>query len=192
MLRITGWTSDNPFYATDSANDNNASTGTITNSFTSMKPAGALCIIALTGGGENASSSNYSITHGTTNPSWTEVTDVNYNVGASAEDKGCYALAYAITSNTSDITEWEFDIAATNVDVSSLFAVIAEPVSATVNLSPLEVTSAQPNISGGGGTDLGVLTTTTAMPDVTTSTQDNRWTGEDKSPRPTWTGETKS
>ena len=127
-----------------------------------------------------------------TNPTWTEVLDTYFDEGGGDGANGY--VAYAIQTTQAQITSFTATLAAAqaSTDGYGIIATLSPQTNATVNLTPLQTTSAHPNISGGATHDLTLLTTTTAMPNVTTSTQTKRWTGEDKSTRPTWTGETKS
>jgi len=73
---------------------------------TLSKPSPSLIVLAGVGVFDAISYSNYTLTHGTSNPTWTEVVDAN-NAGGNEPSFFC---AYTTTSDTSDITAFGFDV----------------------------------------------------------------------------------
>lgn len=127
VYRITGWSGTvDPFRQTDTDDPNLVSSGTYTRTQTLEKPNDSIVIVAHTEVGNANNTSNYFITHGTTNPTWTEVIDQSVNAG----DEQSFSSAYAETTDTSDITAYGFDHGSGS-SASVSFAVISTPQDAS-------------------------------------------------------------
>lgn len=202
MFRITGWTSGNPIFYNDTAliAGFGSSTTVVTRSITGKRPTPSLMAIVAALGSrisdQNPSWSAYSVTSGESNPSWTEVQDEEFR--QAGESFGGQAVAYANTSNLSDVTEWSVTFSGPNgatLRGTAFFIIIAEPQNVTADLgrttatpSVRSVTASQVNVS----TDLGRTDITPTIHGIDTkATAPQRWTNETKSST-TWTNETKS
>lgn len=119
MFRVTGWTSGNPLYASHIGQGQYGSSHSnpilISRSTTISRPDQQLLIMANGIGTDDNTISwgtaNYSITSGDANPTWTEVTDVVYSTNNSSNTASKnFAVAYAVTTDTSDITGYSFEM----------------------------------------------------------------------------------
>lgn len=151
MLRVSGWSSGDPVF-------NFASTGTLTDisgggsfgqsSITVKRPAGQLLIQAYTlqnsdGGTSIFSLTGYSVTSGDSNPTWTEVIDAGATVNNGSDAATNHlAVAYAITTDTSDITAYNATLTETTGDNTVGFgrflASVVEPNSPTGDISHID------------------------------------------------------
>ena len=137
MFRISGWTGGNPLFA---ISDFETSSPTTTLSVTdTLKRETAqiliMCATAELGGVTTAST--YQITSTDSSPSWTEVQDVNFDIGS--RDK-IQAVAYANSSGISNITNWGLTFSRSTASaVSGFLIVIAESQNVTSDVSPFAV-----------------------------------------------------
>jgi hypothetical protein len=148
MMRITGWTSGDPFFFTDSEGfEVTASPTSLGNSVTAQRPTSSIMLI-VSGTGTRTTDRNptwasYSVTSGESNPSWTEVQDAEFRYNGS--DYGGQAVAYATTSNTSNVTAWAATMTgpvSTN-RVTAIFAIICEPQNVTTDIAHQAITPTQ-------------------------------------------------
>lgn len=194
MLRIDGvtWLGD-PLFNSFAQDDSFASGATESYTETSSKFAKSLLIMAGAGEGDESSYSNYTITHGAANPTWTELAD--YTTGSNSEVS--FFCAYAVTTDTSNVTAWGFDVATSssgNPVVAALgFGVFTEPFDSAGTNALLSVSPTQFTQTGSAGT---AGTNALHQPDPEFFTQSGKgtsptvWTNEAK-PSTTWTNEQK-
>lgn len=192
MLRVTGWSSGNPLYASSSAQNDTAGGGTTVlgnSSLTLSRPGQQLLIMAHTANSTSGattiySMAGYSVTSSDSNPTWTEVIDAEVQVYTSTDlGTNQLSVAYAITSNTSTITAYEAtltDVAAPTTGVAYWLAVLVAPLSHTADVSNLSVT---PTLAGAesvhsAGADISHLTVTPTLngPDGFSTTDGTIWT----------------
>lgn len=195
MLRVSGWNTGDPVYTYDvhSTYVDSATPSVGGSGLAVQRPSGQLLIavahMASSLGAITSSSwSNYSITSTDANPTWTEVLDVTNNVVSSARNV-TLAVAYAITTDTSDITAWGIDGAAdTNGDADTyigFLAVVCEPT-ATVGTTALH--SVTPTEFSEAAVEVGTSGTNTLLtPEITINTHSGEgiaptvWTTTNKS-----------
>lgn len=148
MLRVTGWTSGNPLFASAAdSSSQDAASFTINPTGLSITRPGACLLLMLNLFGANnspystATFSGYSVTSGVANPTWTEVIDTTFQT--SSGPTGSFALAYANTTDTSNITEFlvngATDTGGTDDTERILLCVLCEPVNSTTDLSHINV-----------------------------------------------------
>jgi len=200
MFRITGWTPDfNPIFTLNTSSQN--STGVVTtvgNTFTAARPsASSLLIIASALGSatdRNPTWAGYSVTSGVSNPSWIELQDIE----ALVESNNRYiaqAVAYATTTNNTDITQWAATIDHNNDNtaaVGSIFIVIQQSQNVTPSVSLNVIT---PEMFGLVATnpvviDVGHTNITPVISGVMTNVNNQIWTPEVKTSA-AWTPEIK-
>lgn len=139
MLRISGWTSDAPVFSSDTFTGTH-DTGSITinsGSVASDLPSNSLVVAFIGHAGNNAVTvSNYTLTTGGSNPTWTEMQDTDYAI-SSGTTRQSIATAYANYNSTNDITQFSADLASTTSGDAETYVamalVIVEPVGATGN-----------------------------------------------------------
>ena len=205
MLRISGWESGDPIHASASAGgaaDPVTTTGA--SSLALARPAPALIVavghfVSSDSPLSSATFSGYSITSGVSNPSWTEVNDTEVRTNGNLYNKAL-AVAYANTTDTSDITAYSISVSSDSSGaddgVASLLAVIVEPTDASGTNALLEV--AQDTIFSNTGVEVGGTGTNTlleASPTFQTqsgnATSPTQWTNEAKPTDTSWTNESK-
>ena len=201
MLRVTGWTSGNPLFASAAdSSSQDAASFTINPTGLSITRPGACLLLMLNLFGANnspystATFSGYSVTSGVANPTWTEVIDTTFQT--SSGPTGSFALAYANTTDTSNITEFlvngATDAGGTDDTERILLCVLCEPVNSTTDLSHINVAPtihaptvtqvhAAPDISHNA-----VVPTVNGIP--TRATAPTQWQNEDK-PTTNWENE---
>jgi hypothetical protein len=153
MLRVSGWSSGDPvfdFALAGAAPDISGGGSFGQSSLTVPRPAGQLLIQAHalnnTDGGTSIFSWNgYSITSSDSNPTWTEVIDAGATVNQSTDTATNHlAVAYAITTDTSDITAYAATLTETTGDnqcgYGRFLAAIVEPLSPTGDISHIAIT----------------------------------------------------
>lgn len=144
MLRVTGWTTGNPLYDNAVTEGSTTLSGTYSSggsSLTVRRPHGQLliqahCVCNTDGSTSVFSYDTYSITSSDSNPTWTEVVDLSATVNSGSDVATIHlAVAYAITTDTSDITAYSATLTESTTDnsagVSSILAVFVEPTSAS-------------------------------------------------------------
>lgn len=183
MLRITGWSTGDPIFQETGAGSASFSETleTKTESVTWQKPAGAIVIIAASSYGSDTAFSNPSITHGVANPTWTEVVEYTSFV----DDEPSFYVTYAETTDTSNITEVEFDVEAgiSSANAAYLMAEIATPNNATGTFTHLSTSPTFPDpvsTSGVVGTHSS-LSVTPTLNKPTASGRSKTWTTTNKS-----------
>lgn len=188
MFRITGAATS--VFNTDKTEVTTVeSSGAKSKSSTVKKQSDSLIINANVTGVENWSSSAYTITHGGSNPTWTEVLDAQDG----GVDQGATAVAYATTTDTSDITAWGFTSSGAGTSTwGALLIVILSPkassgTSTTLAVSPTFYTGTA--TSGSSGTSTTLAITPTLNTGVAKSTTPTAWTNETR-PSTNWTNET--
>jgi hypothetical protein len=139
MLRVSGWVSGNPIYASATATDSQDSASyTITSSTLSLaRPTQQLLIVAGIHRSEDhyADFSNVTMTSGHSNPSWVAAaTNQDFETGSGA-DFSTFFVYYANPTITSTITQYSIDVASSITggnDVTATFlAVICSPQNQT-------------------------------------------------------------
>lgn len=144
MMRVTGWTSGNPVFTSqrDTGSQDAASFTLNPTGLSIKRPSSCLLLMINLFGANNspystATFSGYSVTSGVANPTWTEVFDTTFQT--SSGPTGSFALAYANTTSTTDITEFKVDGATdtggTGDTEIALLCVLCEPVSPTTDIS---------------------------------------------------------
>lgn len=204
MLRVTGWNIGNPVY--DSIKNTNrgiASTGetsgTLSVGGTLSRPAGQLLIMTYTVGTTDNSItftySNQTVTSSDSNPTWTEVIEDVYfcNSGTDTASKAL-GVAYAITTDTSDITVASVDYvegSGNGMGATVACFSLVEPTNASGTAGLLEPTTtlfsgnAQADASG----TTALLEPTTSFPAPTSIVSSpSEWTNESDSST-SWTNE---
>lgn len=189
MLRITGWTSSNPIYAS-------TRTGTsVDDSFNAntnlARPTASIAIMGIAGVGDASAYSAYQITSGGANPSWTERIDQTDSGG----DQPSFAVAYSTTTETSNITNWGFDVGGADTPNASMFlAIIASPQNQTGTHSLLSASPAifAPTAQAGTTGTVALLENSneTIFAPTATVTEDP-WTNQSKESA-TWTPDNKN
>lgn len=170
MLRISGCSTINPFYASasDGGSMDVASATTSQTGLTIALPSNQLlisltCFYSSSGTLSTATFGTYSVTSADANPSWTEVFDQIADVGGSTA-KYCIGVAYANRTVTSTITGYSTTITSDiNGDAdgfASILAVIAEPVGATGTNALLSVS---PTIFTNTAVEVGTIGTNTLL-----------------------------
>jgi len=190
MFRISGWTSASPIFSS-SFFESAGSITTLSLTETLTRPNPQLLIMC--GTAEIASSrttSTYQITSADSNPSWTEVQDVNFTLDS--RDK-VQAVAYANSSNTSNITNWGLTFSGSTATAASGFlVVIIEPQNASSNVSFLPVVSSIEGLVATNSVTINI-THNAVIPTingVNARANNPVWTDQIKPPA-TWTPETK-
>ena len=203
MLRVSGWTSGNPMYQSASTGSSvDAASYTVSATGLSLsRPYPQLLIAAVMhqGDASNANYSNYTITSSDSNPSWTELQDVDFEIANGINGTCTLAVAYALSSNTSNITGYSIDATSSTAGdpdaYASVLAVIVEPAAATGTNALLEVTQdvTFPNTAVEVGTT-GTNTLLEIEPELFdqsgSATAPTQWTNETKGST-TWINETK-
>lgn len=144
MMRVTGWTSGNPVFASQrDTGSQDATSFTINPTGLNIpRPAGCLLLMLNVFGANNspystATFSGYSVTSGVANPTWIEVLDTTFQT--SSGPTGSFSLAYAITTSTTPITAFSVtgatDAGGTDDTEMALLLVICEPISPTPTVS---------------------------------------------------------
>lgn len=144
MLRITGWTSGNPVFGTESVSSyQDATSFTLTSGTLALKrPSSCILLMisvfrATNSPYSSATFSGYSVTSGVANPSWTEIIDANVSVDSGPNVS--MSVAYATTTSTTDITEFTVigatDTGGTEDAETAVLCVLASPVSPTTDIS---------------------------------------------------------
>jgi hypothetical protein len=201
MLRVSGWSSGNPVYASASA----SGTGDpITSSGTtglSVSRASQQLLLILngfksdSGALSSASFSGYSITSSDSNPSWTEVVDGTEGVAASSANLG-FSCAYATSTDVSTITAYSTTVSS---DVSgdadlicSLLVVINSPVNAsgTSALHSADADFFAPTASAGTTGSNALLQADADFFDPSGTATEQIWANETKTST-SWTNESK-
>lgn len=144
MMRISGWTSGNPFlFSSLVTGSEDAASYAVGATVTITRPAPSLMLMVVAQGSDDnaASFSGYSVTSGEANPTWTEVADLSCQTSASAyfHDVG---VAYANTSNLSDITAWTSTVTSATTGAADgyvgILGVILEPQNVTTDVSHIQ------------------------------------------------------
>lgn len=141
--------------------------------------------------------SNYSITSSDANPTWTEVIDhASYQTGDSLSRHGTLAVAYATSTDTSDVTAFGFDIDTTSLDETAYIAYTyftihtpqSDSDSNTLITTDTTLFTATGTTSASASNTL-LTTTTTVNNQSGTATSLTQWTN-DSEPSTTWSNET--
>lgn len=146
MMRISGWTTGDPILYSSIVEDQaDAASYSIGKTETLSRPSPSLMIMVVGQGSDDnaASFAGYSVTSGEANPSWTEVADLSCFTGSNAYLHDM-AVAYANTSNLSDITAWTSTATSAVTGAADGFigilAIIPQPQNVTPDVSHLAVT----------------------------------------------------
>lgn len=188
MFRITGWTSGNPIFTSTSSNSSISPS-----SLSLTRPASQLLImcVARKEDSEAWSFDSYSITSSDSNPTWTEVQDTYVEVNTSTDSRRIsHAVAYANSSNTSNITAYSATATDLNVGTNgtssdiSFLAIICEPQSPTADVSHLAITPTIDGITGSNNVvaDVSHQAITPTINGITTTSSSSGvvWTTIDK------------
>ena len=189
MLRITGWTSGNPIWASRGTNTSYIETTGLT--LSRPYPQLLLMMSAIKQDTEEYNFASPAIYSASSNPTWTEVYDNWVTVNASSDGRVISAaFYYANSSDTTTITGYE-TVASTIAGGGStgsasgvgLIAVIVEPTNVTTDVSHLAitptlegVTASQVNVV----TDLSHLAVIPTLNGVTSKLNNRLWQNEDK------------
>jgi hypothetical protein len=206
MLRVSGWTSGDPVFdlaLAGAAADISGGGSFGQSSLTVPRPAGQLLIQAHalnnTDGGTSIFSWNgYSITSSDSNPTWTEVIDAGASVNSATDTATNHlAVAYAITTDTSEITAYSATLTETTGDnqcgYGRFLVSIVEPSSPTGDISHTAITADVDAITTASVTVTADIEMIDSEPTVESligksSSDGTRWTNEAK-PNTTWTNE---
>lgn len=140
MLRVSGWPTGNPLYNSATASDlQDLASWTVSSGTISLsRPSRQLLIMAgnSRNDGNSLNFNNYTITSSDSNPTWTELMDVDFDTASGATNHSFF-VAYAFSSATSTITGYSVDVSGATSGggdaVATFLAVIVEPVNATVS-----------------------------------------------------------
>lgn len=193
MFRVSGWVSGNPLYNSQMTTSQFGSSGepsTLSFGTSLVRPHPQLLIIISSFGSDDNtasySASNYTVTSSDTNPSWTEVCELNYtaNGNSNTASKG-FTVAYATSINTSTITGFSFDISESSsdaVEVGSGLLNFVSPADVTVNTSSILLDSVMPPVAFTGDTVVFAdsIVGTTETPNPTVEEGQKNWTGRSK------------
>lgn len=188
MFRITGWTSGNPF----SHKSTVEYTGSVTAiSKTENIPRIRQQLLIMAGSNETEGTprtgSGYTITSSNANPTWTEVVDTG---GGGTKGAGLQ-VAYAISSDLSTITAWQYTLNDTIAGVAGALAIITEPQNATGDVSHNNVTPSIEGVTASqvnvGPVDVSHVSIIPTVEGVNTksSSAGTQWTNPDK-PTTNW------
>jgi len=199
MFCIKGLTTVNPIFGSASATDvRDLASWTVTSSaLTLSRPNEQLLIMAGVFNGESNSGSfgTYTVTSSDANPTWTELLDVQYSISSEPVEQAFF-VAYAITTDTSQITQYSVGVSGATSGtadyVATIFAVIVEPQDQVGTNALLEVS---PTIFNNAGVDVGG-TGTNALLEVEpeffaqsgSATSRTGWVNESK-PTTSWNNE---
>ena len=131
--------------------------------------------------------SGYTITHGSANPTWTEL----YDVSATAADQAFFC-AYATTTDTSDITAWSYTESGAATNTAQLIVALSTQ-SVTGTHSQLSTTPtffSSPTTVGVTGTHAQLAVSPTMNAPTASGTTPTQWVNE-SSPTTTWVNEQK-
>lgn len=133
----------------------------------------------------NIGHSGYTITHGSANPTWTEL----YDVGATTADQAFFC-AYATTTDVSDVTAWSYTESSASTNTAQLIVALsrqdASATGTTFEVTPTFYSGAGTSGSSATGTTLEVAptfytgTAQSGQPTqwVNESVDDSEWTNE--------------
>jgi len=182
MLRVTGWTQGNPIFSTV-ANQS----GTATRRSQQLLIMGVSCNKTTS---TNITVGSYSVTSSDSNPTWVEVQDQNYDTGILVYVS---SVAYALSSNTSDITNYGFGFSDARVNPpASFLIVINSPINVTPNVSHLDTLATAIGLNGANSAtaDVQHLAIVPTINGVSSRANNPIWTPEVKTAT-TWTPEIK-
>lgn len=200
MIRVTGWTTGDPFFTKDTLTTSHDGDLVINESVSYLRPFQQLLLIT----GCSLSAENYSdysayqISSSDSNPSWIEVAENDFLTQSSANWHSHF-LAYAVSTNTSVITNWGLNITASGVGGPDqevmIFAISVSPQTVIADVDRVDtpptlfgVTASEVTVSA----DIDHLADTTEVHAIPTkdSSTNTQWTNETK-PTSTWTNEQK-
>ena len=160
MLRVSGWSSGNPVYGSNTTDSTYGSTPPATlggSSLTLERPNQQLLIMVNAGvtdddGAWSVLFSGHTITSGDSNPTWTEVFDTDNIEFDSGNRNGYLNVAYATSTDTSQITAYAATLTEGGfsglMDYSAELFVLVAPTSATANISRLDITPSLRPLTG--------------------------------------------
>jgi len=203
MLRVSGWVSGNPLFASSAGSTviDSASYSIGGSGLSITRPGQQLLIFAGNHISEdnNATYSGFSITSSDSNPTWTTVADsLAYDTDSGIRVYNFF-VAYAVSTDTSTITAYAANASSSisgGIDSDAYFlAVFVAPINATGTNALLSVS---PAIFEDAGVEVGG-TGTNALLSVSPSFFDQSgkgtimpvWTNTDKPATPTWTNQDK-
>lgn len=204
MMRVSGWNTGDPLYASasDGGLEDSASINTGASSLTITPPNQQLLLLitsfnSYSGTKSSATFDGYTVTSADSNPSWTEVFDTQVSLFSNANNFAMSA-AYAIRTDTSTITAYDLDISTdTSGDAdyfASLLAVIVAPLDQTGTNALLEVS---PTTFSNTAVEVGTAGTNALLevsPTIPTqsgsATSPSSWTDESRGST-TWVDEPK-
>ena len=177
MFRITGDTTS--VFNFDTELDE-SSTDTI------AKPSPSL-LVMFGQSRDNIGHSAYTITHGTSNPTWTELLDIS----DTAVDQAFFC-AYTTTTDTSDITAWSYtESSAANNSAQLIVSLSPQSVTGThAQLSTAPTFFSSPASVGVTGTHSQLAVSPTLNAPTASATTPTQWVNE-SSPTTTWVNEQK-
>lgn len=184
VLRITGMSPSAPINASSSnPTDNGGSGGSY--SWTGITPTFADCMLLIFAATRQASShETYAIA--TSNPSWTELFEIQSNE---------FSLAYAIRPEITATGDASFAITGSSGSTDAIGCIVAIKPSIDVTLSPsvINATGAvpTPTISGGATVSVSTVNATGAVLTPSDAGQAD-WSAQGKSSSGTWNSQTKS
>ena len=200
MLRVSGWVSGNPLFASSASSTviDSASYSIGQSGLTITRPGQQLLIIAGNHISEDnyADYSNYSITSGDANPTWTILSNnVDYTTQSGVKEN-TFFVAYAVSTNTSTITAYAADVGSSisgGIDSDAyFFAVFVAPINTTGTNALLEVSPTLFNNAGvdvgGNGTNALLEVEPEFFPESGSATTRTGWANESK-PTTSWNNE---
>lgn len=203
MMRVSGWVSGNPVYASDYVSGSQDSTSPLVLSSSGLsiqRPSDNCLMIFLNQIGSDALGAatwaSYGVTSGESNPSWTEVFDGVCEVGSGSADNSV-SVAYATTTNNTPITARTVTASSDTTGGTDFFRshllILNAPNSetGTLPLGSVEVTDFNPAISTNTAPTLalGNVSITDYAP-TADAREVTQWTNSDK-PSSTWTNSEK-
>lgn len=155
-----------------------------------------MCVQTNGSGATVTNISDYTVTSGESNPTWTEVLDVSTTDPAGTYDDNRSAFAYATTTNATDVTAWAYTITGSAGINCAILAIIPEPQNVTSDISHLSVTPTIESVTASQvnvATDVSHLAVTPTLNGIeaTNSSDRTQWTNENKPTAPTWTNQDK-
>ena len=208
MLRVSGWISalsPNPILSSDFAGYNPTSNGTFSRSSLTLNREGQNLLIMI-GAGTALVSNEYltwpspapSVTSGGSNPTWTTINNSIVTVGTAGTSQQSLWVAYATTTETSDITAYQHTYVSSGSDgdqgAIGALLVINEPTDASGtntlhSVSPTLFSNTAVEV-GGIGTNALLEVSPTQFDQSGSATAPTQWTNETKGST-TWINETK-
>ena len=204
MMRITGAvTLGNPIFQSHSGEAGISQSGglAVSESVSLIRPTSSLSIIYATAWSNGSfvgeiTNSGYTLTTADGNPTWNEINEINFQYRDPLNDWGRLAVAYATSTDNSDITNYSFNYVEVSLDDPTWggYGLITLMTPQDASGSNTLTTTTAETFDGSGVTNVSaanVLATATGVAPTQTGRGEapTQWTNETK-PSTTWTNET--